>query len=682
MKKGLRSLLILALVLALTVGFATVAQAKNASRLTMSRRALSMDWATTYRLSVTLTPTNASDRGLITWTSSEEGLVSVVADPANPRKATVHVRARVGEEPYPTTPVIITATSKVTGRRATCLVTVKQVFVSSLVVSPAAKAVYLTASAPTYQLNVAPVPSVAGFDSASVVWTSGDSALATVDASGLVTFKKEGTVRISAAYTSGGRPVSASCRFTIKPVRVKSVTLACEGKSISRLYVDQGDHFTLTATVNSAVNGLTPSYPTVTWSTSNSSFATVDGGVVTTHDSGMATITATADGKSAAFDVYVRDTSPATVTITVGGDCVLGGDPRTTGITARSTQRNYEKIIAANSPTYPFEKIAGLFKDTGETGYKNLSIVNVEVTLTTGGGSNPSTGRKFLFRGRPANAAALGIGIDVANIANNHTTDLGSSPFGTTARSIASYGGGAKPSGYYRPTGANYVPHFTVGGKEVGFYGVIANQMAVSQVYSRVKKIKADYNLDMLVVSFHWAGQKEYKRNASSAMRSYARRAIDGGADLVVGHHRHVSGGIEKYKGKYIIYDLGNLVTGGGSSRYTYMAQVDFKISNGFVETASEGTVDQIRIYPMITSSDPLKLFDAKKKKFVGQDNNWQPVPGDEGIYSYNKVTDEKKMVTDATAQVRSIIESSSPNGYEGRFTTDGHWGDFSKLPS
>ena len=46
---------------------------------------------------------------------------------------------------------------------------------------------------------------------------------------------------------------------------------------------------------------------------------------------------------------------------------------------------------------------------------------------------------------------------------------------------------------------------------------------------------------------------------ASAAQRNLGRAAINAGADLVVGHHSHVVGGVEKYKGKYIVYGLGTL---------------------------------------------------------------------------------------------------------------------------
>ena len=41
---------------------------------------------------------------------------------------------------------------------------------------------------------------------------------------------------------------------------------------------------------------------------------------------------------------------------------------------------------------------------------------------------------------------------------------------------------------------------------------------------------------------------------------------IDGGADLVLGSHSHVVGGIEEYNGKYIVYGMGNFCFGGNKN--------------------------------------------------------------------------------------------------------------------
>ncbi len=693
MKKTIRTLLALMLVLGLVLGMAAVAEAKTATRLTMSRRALTMDWGTEFTLSVVTTPTSASDRKLIAWDEGDDpyGVITVTPDVVDPRKAKVVVRGAGPDEPYPLGFVTVTASTP-SGKNAKCVIKIDKVDVAKIEVTPSARTVYFTKAAPyaTYPMGKPKfTPSVAG-DRTSYSWSSDNETVAEVDASGLVTFKAEGRAKITATYTAPGKELSDSCIFTVKPARVKSVSIKeDDGTTADVLYYGEGDTFTLSAALTSAVSGKRPSYEEVTWTSDKPSIVEVgtsDGGdcTFTGKASGIATITATADtgryAKSASCTVYVRDISPTTLTITAGGDCVLGGDPRTTGITARSTQREYEKLVVGNS-VYPFEKIAALFSDRG--GSTNLSIINLEVCLTSTGGSNPSTLRKFLFRGSPKNAQALaaGAGIDIANIANNHTADFGPNAFGHTAKNVATYGGDALASGYNRyNTGAT--PAVTVkdvNGKKIGFYGVQANQVPVSVLTNRIKKYRKDYNLDMMVVTIHWTGQTEYVRPVTSTMKTYARAAINAGADLVIGHHRHEMSGFEKYKGKYILYDMGSLVTGGGGGQFTCAVQIDFKISSQFTETASESGVDQIRIYPLCTTSDARYAWNSKKQDYsTKQSNNWQPVPAEEAIHHFDKDSGDpvldKTMTTTLVDDLIKVINAYSPTGPDGsRFRAESY---------
>lgn len=63
---------------------------------------------------------------------------------------------------------------------------------------------------------------------------------------------------------------------------------------------------------------------------------------------------------------------------------------------------------------------------------------------------------------------------------------------------------------------------------------------------------------DFVVVSMH--GGLEYSRKPTELQTDFARRAIDQGADMVIGAHPHWTQGIETYRGKYIFYSLGNFV--------------------------------------------------------------------------------------------------------------------------
>lgn len=369
MKKTLQKMLALIMVLGLLLGMASIAEAKTATRLTMSRRTLTMDWGTEFTLSVVTTPTNASDRNQITWDEGldSDNLITVTPDAVNSRKAKVVVRGAGPDEPYPMASVTVTAMTP-GGKKATCVIRIQKVDVSKIEVTPSAKTVYFTEAAPftTLQMDTPRfTPSVAG-DRTSYEWSSDNETVAAVDASGLVTFKAEGRAKITATYTAPGKVLSDSCVFTVKPIRVKSVSIKKSGSTADVLYYGEDDTFTLSAVLTSAVGGKRPSYEKVTWTSSDSDIVEVgasdgDDCEFTCKSSGIATITATADTgryiKSASCTVYVRDDDPVRVTITAGGDCVLGGDPRTTGITARSTQAAYRALVRANGHQYPFEKI-------------------------------------------------------------------------------------------------------------------------------------------------------------------------------------------------------------------------------------------------------------------------------------------------------------------------------------
>jgi poly-gamma-glutamate synthesis protein (capsule biosynthesis protein) len=77
----------------------------------------------------------------------------------------------------------------------------------------------------------------------------------------------------------------------------------------------------------------------------------------------------------------------------------------------------------------------------------------------------------------------------------------------------------------------------------------------LERLVNDVRRAKADN--DHVVVSMHWglpgADLAEYQV-------TYGRAAIDAGADLVAGHGPHTIQAVEVYRGRAILYSLGNLV--------------------------------------------------------------------------------------------------------------------------
>lgn len=126
----------------------------------------------------------------------------------------------------------------------------------------------------------------------NVTWESSNKSVATVDANGLVTAVSAGTATITVTTEDGNKTATCAVTVAAATVPVTGVTL---NKTSTSLYV--GDTETLTATVapDNATN------KAVTWTSSDSTVATVDqNGVVTALARGTAVITATAaDGSGA-----------------------------------------------------------------------------------------------------------------------------------------------------------------------------------------------------------------------------------------------------------------------------------------------------------------------------------------------------------------------------------------------
>ena len=137
-----------------------------------------------------------------------------------------------------------------------------------------------------------------------VTWTSGNPAVATVDANGVVTAVAPGVAVVTAV--SEGK--SATSSITVVRMPVGSVAVNPATASIMT-----GQMLALTATVRDT-SGTVVTDRTVTWASSNTAIATVSGsGVVTAVSPGTATITATSEGKSGSAFVAVTAVPVATV---------------------------------------------------------------------------------------------------------------------------------------------------------------------------------------------------------------------------------------------------------------------------------------------------------------------------------------------------------------------------------
>jgi uncharacterized protein YjdB len=261
---------------------------------------------------LTATPKDANGNPLsgrvVTWASTNTAVAAVstsgLVTGASPGNAT------------------ITASSE--GQNGTSVITVTTVPVASVSVSPSSGNVPVGG---TLQLTATPKDaSGAPLQGRVVTWGSSNTAVATVDNTGLVTGVAAGSVTITA--TSEAQ--SGTSALTVATVPVASVSVSPTSGT-----VPVGGTLQLTATPKDALgNPLTGRV--VTWATSNSAFATVStSGLVTGVAAGAVTITATSEGQSgtsaltvATVPVASVSVSPSSGSVPVNGTLQLTATPK------------------------------------------------------------------------------------------------------------------------------------------------------------------------------------------------------------------------------------------------------------------------------------------------------------------------------------------------------------------
>ena len=257
--------------------------------VSVNHSTLSLNVGGTYSdLTATVLPADASDKS-VTWSSSNTAVATVDASTG---KITA-VKAGTAD---------IVATTTDGSKTAKCTLTVKDVVTYSLAITPANSSVYV-GSTLTYAAKLTTTtngtPATTTLSNTAVTWSSSSSA-ATISTAGVATGVSAGSVTITAKYKpSGASEISATTGLTVKSVAVTGVTL-----NKTTLSLNTGGSETLTATVAPA----NATNKNVTWTSSNTSVATVDAnGKVTAVSGGNATITVrTADGnKTATCNVSV-----------------------------------------------------------------------------------------------------------------------------------------------------------------------------------------------------------------------------------------------------------------------------------------------------------------------------------------------------------------------------------------
>jgi poly-gamma-glutamate capsule biosynthesis protein CapA/YwtB (metallophosphatase superfamily) len=244
------------------------------------------------------------------------------------------------------------------------------------------------------------------------------------------------------------------------------------------------------------------------------------------------------------------------ITIAAVGDLMLGGKT--------------EPFLTEFGPDYPFRDVLPVLQKA------DLVAGNLESPISMRGTAVEN--KKFTLRAGPVAGRTLKAGgIRVVSLANNHMMDFGPLALQDTLTALAEndilYTGAGMGLDDARAPAI-----VKIKGKTLAFlsysltfpleFFASAGQPGTAPGYDDF--VKADIEkvrpaADLVIVSFHWGA--ELMPAAKDYQIELGRKAIDWGADLVLGHHPHVLQELELYKGRLIAYSLGNFVFGSESDR-------------------------------------------------------------------------------------------------------------------
>ena len=324
--------------------------------------------------------------------------------------------------------------------------------------------------------------------------------------------------------------------------------------------------------------------------------------------------------------------SPVSLTLSVVGDCTLGTDETF----------DYDTSLNAYYENYGADYFLQNVKDIFST--DDLTIANFEGTLTD---SDEREDKTFAFKAPASYASILtGGSVEAVNTANNHSHDYGDQSFDDTLAALDD--AGIVHFGYDE-TAVMDVKGIKVG--LVGIYELYDHLEREQQLKDNIAKVKAD-GAQLIVVIFHWGNETETVPDSNQT--TLGRIAIDEGADLVCGHHPHVLQGIETYKGRNIVYSLGNFCFGGNSSPSdmdTMIYQQTFTIDADGVKKDN------------VTNIIPCSISSAAYDGY----NNYQPTPaeGYEATRILGKINERSSWISTAegstfTAKYNSNNDSQS----------------------
>jgi len=295
---------------------------------------------------------------------------------------------------------------------------------------------------------------------------------------------------------------------------------------------------------------------------------------------------------------------------------------RTAPTRSARAQTSSARVLVA-SDWAPIRAFDSIVRDAPESVYGDLlpvlrradvRIVNCECALTSA--ATPAWKSGAVFKGEPAHVKGLtAVPFEVACLANNHVLDYGVAGLRESLRVL--YRHGIKTVGAGLTDDQAHAPlNLAVNGQAIHIVNISEGEdLTASQggpgvfgwdIPRATALVRTCKKRGGVVIAIAHAGL-EYVPYPPPYVVSAYRAMVDAGADCVIGHHPHVPQGIEQWRGRPIVYSLGNFVF------FQPTTLLHRKIGFCVTLNCADGRVAGVELHPYrITDTGPRGL-DAKE---------------------------------------------------------------------
>lgn len=225
----------------------------------------------------------------------------------------------------------------------------------------------------------------------------------------------------------------------------------------------------------------------------------------------------------------------------------------------------YDELLLNKWPNFPFEQIKIEFDKS------NIVLGNLESPFAQGSKVPEFSMKTPLKANRRYIEGLKWAGFRILNLSNNHILDYGENGAINTQKILEEHD--IEHFGYGKDlVSAKAMKILTADSLKIGFVGYTdividspfwagsdTRGVAKFDIDSAVKETTENRKLvDVLIINLHWGIEYFYLPTPDQIVA--ARKLIDAGADIIIGHHPHVLQGLERYKDGIIAYSLGNFL--------------------------------------------------------------------------------------------------------------------------